>query len=252
MSRISLLKVGAVVALLLPFGVVAAEATTIPTTSVTCGFGNNASHCGSNDPLDNVFVFDGGAYSLELDFIGGFPNTQPPVGFNVTVTDSPLTDPVPVGEHCLNFTGTADGCRQFSVVPGTGAVWNGNVLVTIAWLLDTNDLFPNGTTDQVRMLHLHNGVLTDVTVEGSYFSIPPVNCQNPHGHPNHPDPNPPTGCDPGDSGVVDAFSDIYEVHEDTAGLNPLSVTAVPEPATLVLFGSGLMAIAAARRRLGKR
>jgi hypothetical protein len=251
MSRITLLKASLVAALLLPFSAAVAEATSIPTTSVTCGFGQNPSHCGGSN-TDNVFVFDGGAYTVELNFVGGIPVQHPhAIGFDVTVTDSPLTDPLPPGTECLNLTGTPDGCRQFSITPGAGAQWNGNVDITIAWLFDTNTLYPNGTTDQVRMIHLHGGIITDVTVPGSYFSTPPAGCQNEHGHPNNPDPNPNNGCDPGMTGEIDSFSDVYVIHELSGEINP-TATTVPEPATLVLFGSGLMAIAAARRRAGKR
>jgi hypothetical protein len=243
------LKASFVAALLLSFCAAAAEATTIPTTTVTCGFGkNNAMGCGGSK-TDRVFVFDGGAYSLELDFTGGFPASSPPLGFNVSVTDSPLTDPVPAGSECLNLTGTPDGCRQFAITPGTGAAWIGGVDVTIAWLFDTSSLYPNGTTNQVRMLHLHDGVVTDVTVPGSYFSAP-AGCGTEHGHPNHPDPNPAHGCDPGVSGFEDSFSDNYVIHQ-ILGVNT-TAAAVPEPATLLLFGSGLLALAAVRRRAARR
>jgi hypothetical protein len=249
MSRISLLKASFVAALLLPFSAAVAEATSIPTTSVTCGFGQTSQpNCGGSK-TDNVFVFDGGAYSLELNFAGGIDKH---VGFDVTVTDSLFTGTLPAGYTCLPLTNDpVNGCREFTVTPGAGAAWNGDVLVTIAWLFDTNSQFPNGTNDFVRVLHLHGGVFTDATVAGSYFSGPPAGCENPNGHPNHPDPNPAAGCDPGVESDIDSFSSLITAYDGPI-VNGTAVTAVPEPATLVLFGSGLMAIAAVRRRAAKR
>lgn len=213
-----LLQAAGLSAILMPLGTVALESATI-----ICGFGGYdgaTSGCGESGYYSNAFDF--GDYKLILDFdiING--------PFAIAVTD--IVDPSLVerldnfdGHECVPITG--DDCVEFEVfAPAPGAeTWDGFYDITIAWLFNTESLgFTNSGNGSIRMLHNRgdtpgNSFDTDITVPGSYQG-------------------PGTEPDPAIGGRDDNFQSF------------IVTQAVPEPATLALFGSGLSALLYHRRR----
>jgi hypothetical protein len=183
-----------------------------------------------------------------------------------------------------------DGCRYFDVTTNAHAGdATGNMHMLIQWANDTSGQFPGSGSGAVEMFHFH-GNNVDIPVDSTYFgpdtdnagnNLPPgvVTTFFPQNEPldpalsegfkfqwqyflyllifnlNHLFPNLnipfPDFPDPGVSGTEDAleFSLIT-----AGGTTTQSVAAVPEPATLVLMGTGLLAAGwMGRRRIaGKK
>jgi hypothetical protein len=257
-----LIQAAALAAVLVPLGSVAAEAS-------TCTFGSEVSGCaiGPQGGLLFDFGIDGSApYKVELVFDQIFGQ------FDVSIDDSentyeaitarfaeffPLYQPLPIGtnlaapfisfavtaptpctgtqEECANATNTwrSEGARGTDAVAGYD-LW-------IYWLAETDPLFPSpsvlhdtGETEQdgqfdinITQTYLQGGVQCGV------FS-PCIGLLAASIH------------DPAIGGRDDMFFD-FTLADD----NGIAVRAVPEPATLVLLGTGISSLLYRRRRLSQ-
>jgi hypothetical protein len=142
-------------------------------SSISCGFGssksiaNPSNNCKTGPQQDSALdnVFDFGDYYLELNFLNGVTG-----GFTVTVEDNVLSAAHHLpGYTCIPF-GANSTCIQFdvSIVADTqGASFNPPATATIAWAFASDALYPNGTTNRIRLFHDHLGVITDTTIAGS-------------------------------------------------------------------------------------
>ena len=176
--------------------------------------------------------FDFGDYQFLLTFLDVHPGS-----FNVTVTDS-IQTPAEIearlgkfpGYVCVPFANRATDCVDFQVDapapnPDPNAVntWSGFYDIKVTWFANTDPAFPNTPGNRIRLLHNRgdiagDGFDTDITIPGSYIPF-----------------------DPAIGGTDDNFQSFTVVQ---------APTAVPEPATMFLLGSGLIgAIHQRRRRL---
>jgi hypothetical protein len=189
---------------------------------------------GYSEPND-IFSqrFDFGPYAFDLTF----ENLATDAAFNVTVTDTVLSPAVIEARFgnfpdykCVQFV-AGGNCVDFEVkAPDPGpTTWDGFFDITISWLADTNDQFPNGPGNRIRILHNRGDVLgpnfdTDITVDGSYFDGCGETCFR-------------SLDDPAIGGTDDNFQSFTVVQ-----------APVPEPATILLVGSGLIGAIHRRRR----
>jgi hypothetical protein len=136
---------------------------------------------------------------------------------NVTLPPGYACVPINGGTNCVLFTATPNGVE--------GVNWTGGFDVFIAWNTDTNALYPNTPVGQngigqIRMLHFDTFGVHDITQPNSYCTT--------------------CGVDPGIGGQADNFSSFMVATTAPA--------AVPEPGTLALLGSGVVALVAGLRR----
>lgn len=213
-KAVKLVQAAALAAVLVPLGSVAVE-----TSSITY-YGPSGGGVVSN-------TFDFVTYTFELTF----DNVAPSAVFDVLV-DNVITNQDAVtsrlaanfpGYMCVPIAGGTD-CVDFEVTaPDPGSVtWSGSFDIFIHWDADTNSSFPNTPDDRIRMLHNRgdvpgNGFDTDITTLGSYE------------------------LEPGLGGRDNNFQSFLIAQAPEA-------TAVPEPATLLMVGSGLSGLFYQRRR----
>lgn len=223
-TKVRLVQAAALAAVLVPLGTVAVESSTI-----SCSFYGGSGGCAGSGANQRVFDFRplGSGYKvvLEFDNIHG--------QFDVSIEDI-LTSQSALssGGRLENFpTHTCVTIHEFtdcvdfhvSAPAPSSTTWTGFFNLFIFWDADTNALFPNGT-GAIRMLHNLGSTSgdafdTDITIQGSYF------------------PGSPTVADPGIGGRDNNFQSFIVTHDP-----------IPEPATLLLVGSGIGALLYNRRR----
>jgi hypothetical protein len=149
----------------------------------------------------------------------------PPSVLTVTASFLSVESFFPNGLNCLPYS--EDGrCIEYSAT--TDPSYTGHYIVTIGWLADTRPLAPFPSSGHLLTEHTGQESFTDITT--AFFPDPGNTGGICFG----------TDCDSGITGETDNFS-FFDVTYDR------SATAVPEPATLVLFGTGLLAAVRASR-----
>jgi len=234
-TAVKLAQAAALAALLVPLGSVAVE-----TESMTCGFyGYSAGDCGSGAG-GATQTFDFGPYKYTLTFLG---LTGPE---SVTILDAPLSQTafdsrasLPGTYDCVPLvdpSSSSSPCVDFVITDSSnGANYSGYVF-SIAWLFDTETLFPNGTDPpgsepgQVRVLQNPGNVTGNAYTIDMCLAFPTPGCQY-------------------TAGFVDP-----EISSGDTDFSSMTVawTSVPEPGSLLLFAAGLGGLLYRRRRETKR
>ena len=231
-----LIQAAALVAVLVPLGTVAMDATSFTCTYTATGSGGGFATCGgfsggagaegsTTSPFAKyLFDFDGGGtdYGLFL----GFQDLEGDI--TVTVTDS-IVSPGTVAPRILGYTclPLAGGdCVEFDILApdASSTTWLGLYDLQIAWFADTNTAFPNPT-----ILHAVDGTAGVSSFNQDMCKV--FGCVY----------DPFAGPLPGDGGLSttgDDFSPYIVAQAD----------AVPEPATMFLVTTGLGGLLYRRRQ----
>jgi len=237
----TLIQAAALAATLVPLGSVAAESATIICVAGgggCSGFGGSYSG-GLETEQNNIWKFFTGS-----DLIYTFAITGTPIGdFELDVNDFVTTqgglleggdlDAFP-GYTCIpTFDDTSGQCGLFDVSESLGtAAWVDGYLVEIIWFATNSSGQPldDGFNTILQAMNAPNG-------DGTTFT-------NQLGDINY-DPSP-TPTDPAISGRGSGFSRFG------AFRNEADAAVVPEPASLVMLGTGLVGLAYRARRRRRR
>jgi PEP-CTERM motif len=251
----TLVRAAALAAVLVPLGSVAAEAS-------SCHFGG-ATSCATNGGGEGFTLFDFGSggsapYRLGLRFdqvIGEFDVTITDFAFTeaemlARLTAFPGYQPVPIGDDPVRpyiefrVTGQPAPCTTDAECEAANNTWRSDPStrgpatefgydMRIYWLADTDAMFPDphflhNTGDDDELYDF------DMTVPGSYATFVPCDVFNTCSA------RAATVGDPAIGGRDDMFN-AFTLADPTA-------TDVPEPASLLLLGSGISGLVYRRRR----
>jgi hypothetical protein len=227
-----LIQAAALAAVLVPLGSVAVETSTINCSSSYSGCIGTFSPTNTSNDYD----FGGFDYILTMLNVNGTFDVDINAVLGTQAFFATRMANFP-GYQCVDLLSPTTGapCVDFGIfAPAPGPTSWQNYLVKIAWDFDSNSLFPNSPGNRITILHDFGDRQSPGDSDNIYDEDMCLNPLN-------------TACTyfpgPGDPSLSSGDTDFQ--HQLIA-LRPADV--VPEPATLILLGSGISGILYRRRR----